>query len=85
MAKGNPVQIGFSPGEFFPALKSLDSYSLFAAVLLAFGGLEMSAVHAKEVKNPQKDYPKAIFLSTVIILVVLSLSALSIAIWVSCI
>ena len=42
--------------------------------------MEVSAVHAQEVKNPQKNYPRAIFLATLIILVLFILGSLSIAI-----
>ena len=52
---------------------------MLAAVLLSLAGLEMSGVHAKEVENPQKDYPKAIFSSSIIIFGLLSLASLSIA------
>ncbi|HPE85613.1 MAG TPA: amino acid permease, partial [Chlamydiales bacterium] len=53
--------------------------SLMAGVLLGFAGMEMSAVHARDVINPQKNYPKAIFLSAVIILVLSVLGTLAIA------
>jgi putative glutamate/gamma-aminobutyrate antiporter len=80
MGLGNPSHIEFSWSSLIPEFNSFDQLSLIAAVLLAFSGLEMSAVHAKEVQNPQKDYPKAILLSTIIIMAILSMGALSIAV-----
>lgn len=79
IALGNVSQVTFSLQSFFPNLTSIDSFSILAAIFLIFGGLEMSAVHAKEVENPQKNYPKSILLSAIIILLILSLGALSIA------
>jgi len=80
LAAGHVSQISFSAQNLVPSLTNIDQLSVLVAVLLAFGGLEMSAVHAKEVINPQKNYPKAILLSTLLILTLLSLGALSIAV-----
>lgn len=80
ISSGNSPEISFSFKNFFPKLTSINHYSILAGILLILAGIEMSAAHAKEVENPKKNYPKAIFLSTVIILAILSLGALSIAI-----
>ena len=52
---------------------------LFVGALLSLGGIEICAFHAKEANNPQRDYPRAILLSTVIILLISILGSLSIA------
>lgn len=77
---GNPSQIEFSWGGLLPDLSSLGELVLLAGVLLGLAGLEMSAVHAREVENPQRNYPKAIFLSTLLILLFAVLGALAIGI-----
>lgn len=79
IAHGNISQITYTWNSFLPDLTSLDSYSFLAGLFLIFGGLEMSAVHAQDVNNPRKSYPVAIAISTIIIVVVLSTAALSIA------
>ncbi|MGE3920420.1 MAG: APC family permease, partial [Gammaproteobacteria bacterium] len=56
------------------------SLAFLTAILFSLVGMEMSAVHAEEVKNPQKDYPRALFYSTIIILTSLTLASLAIAI-----
>ena len=58
---------------------SLQQIVLFVGVLLSLAGLEMSAIHAKDVKNPQKNYPKAILLSAIIILTLSILGVITIA------
>jgi amino acid transporter len=49
-------------------------------LFLAFGGLEVSAAHAREVENPQKTFPRSIFLAAIVSLLLYSLGALAIAI-----
>jgi amino acid transporter len=77
---GNSSQIHFNMGEFFPTLTNPNSLSFLTAVLFGLVGMEMSAVHADEVKNPGKVYPKAITFSGIIIFFSLVLSSLAIAI-----
>lgn len=76
---GLPANITYSISNFFPHLTSFNQFTVLPVILLILGGIEMSAVHAKDVEKPQKNYPKAIILSAAIILGILSLAALSIA------
>lgn len=75
----NPIQIHFTRSEFLPAFTNWNNFSFLLAVLFGLVGMEMSAVHADEVKNPGKSYPRAILYSTVIIFISLVLSSLAIA------
>lgn len=63
-----------------PQINSLPQLVFFSAILYSLLGLEMSSVHALEVKNPEKDYPKALFISAIIVLISLTLSSVAIAI-----
>lgn len=76
---GHPMEISFTWQSFVPDLTHLDQLVLLAGVVLSLSGMEMSAVHAREVKNPQRDYPKAILLSAILIAVLSSLGTLAIA------
>ncbi|MES2344871.1 MAG: amino acid permease [Chlamydiota bacterium] len=76
---GNPIQITFSLDTFIPNMTSPDQMVFFTGVLLSFAGMEMSAIHARDVQNPRKDYPKAIFLSVIFILGLSILGVLAIA------
>lgn len=76
---GNPSQIKVTWAEFLPNLSNLNNLSFLTAVLFGLVGMEMSAVHADEVKNPGKVFPKAILYSTIIIFISLVLSSLAIA------
>lgn len=76
---GNPSEITYSFSNFIPNLSARDTYTIIAGIFLIFGGLEMSAVHAKEVEHPKKTFPLAIGVSATIIVILLSMAALSIA------
>lgn len=69
---GKPLQMELSWNAFIPDISSPDQWVIFTGVLLSLAGMEMSAIHAKDVKNPQKDYPRAT-LATVILVVGLSI------------
>lgn len=80
LMKGNAAQISFTAASFFPDLDNLANLAFMITILFGLLGIEMSAVHAEEVKNPGKDYPKALLISSAIILLSLMLSSLAIAI-----
>ena len=75
--QGKPIAIAH-PISWLPDFSSLGNLSPFAIVLFGLIGMEMSAVHAEEVKNPQRDYPRALFYSTLIVISTLSLGSLAI-------
>jgi len=79
IAQGHPVQIEFTWKALIPDLTSINQLVLLSGVLLGLAGMEMSAVHAKEVRHPQRDYPRAILLSAALILLFSIFGALSIA------
>ena len=80
LVSGHPSQISIAPSKLIPDLSSLSNIVLASATLLAFAGMEMSAVHAREVKDPRAGYPKAVLLSAVIIVLVFILGALAVAV-----
>lgn len=75
--QGHPIAID-SSSSIWPDFSSFGNLALFSAVLFGLIGVEMSAVHAEEVKNPQRDYPRAILYSIIIIFSTLVLSSLAI-------
>ncbi|HSX37295.1 MAG TPA: amino acid permease [Chlamydiales bacterium] len=75
----HPSQIIFKWENLFPDFSSLNQFVLLSGVLLGLSGLEMSAVHARDVQNPRRDYPKGIFISAVAILIFSIFGALAIA------
>ncbi|MGB2705931.1 MAG: amino acid permease [Candidatus Omnitrophota bacterium] len=76
---GKPMAFMDGSHALLPDFGSFDNISFLAGIVLLFAGMEVSAVHAREVRNPKADYPKAIFLAAAIILTVFTLSSLAIA------
>jgi putative glutamate/gamma-aminobutyrate antiporter len=76
---GNPLEITMSWDSFIPSVSSVDDIVFFCGVMLSLCGMEMSAVHVQDVKNPKRDFPRAILLSGVILVVLSIFGVLSIA------
>ena len=66
-------------GSWMPDL-SLGNMVFFGGVVLGLAGMEMSAFYANETEHPKKVYPKAILLSTVLILLISIVGSLALAI-----
>ncbi|NGX46358.1 MAG: putative glutamate/gamma-aminobutyrate antiporter, partial [Chlamydiae bacterium] len=77
--QGKPLQISFTVDSLIPSMTSFGELGLFAGVIVSLLGMEMSAVHANNVKNPQSNYPKAIFFTTLSVILFSSLGVLAIA------
>lgn len=77
--QGHPIASDIH-NNWIPNFKDFGTMALFPGVLFGLIGLEMSAVHAEEVRDPQHDYPRAIIYSTLIIFLSLVLASLAIVI-----
>lgn len=74
-----PMQIAFSSKALLPNMSSIEELVMFTGIMLSLMGMEMSAVHARDVKHPNRDYPRAILLSGFIVLILSILGAIAIA------
>jgi len=74
-----PTQIPIHLGDVLPRHANFGSLVLAASIFLAYAGMEMSAVHVKDVKNPQRNYPLAILIASVITVAVFVFGTLAIA------
>ncbi|MFA5331867.1 MAG: amino acid permease [Methanoregula sp.] len=64
---GAPTALpAFSLGAMIPEI-NLATVPFFATIILMFAGMEMAGFHALETRDPQKDYPKAMAFSALII------------------
>lgn len=80
IAMGQPLQIAFTYGSLIPPMNDINNLVFLAGLFLAFGGLEVSAAHAREVRDPQKTFPRAIAIAAVVSLLIYAAGALAIAI-----
>lgn len=75
-----PLEISLQWKALLPeSMTSFSQLALLGGVVLSFLGIEMSSVHAAEVHNPQKNYPKAIFLTFIAAVLFSVLGVLSIS------
>ncbi|MCB1106620.1 MAG: amino acid permease [Chlamydiia bacterium] len=80
VAMGKPIEIPFQTDKLLPNFTDLSSFVFLAGLFLSFAGLEVSAGYAGEVKNPQKNFPRAIIFAAIITFCLVMLGALSIGI-----
>lgn len=78
--QGQPLQIAFSAEALIPPMNDIQNLVFLTGLFLAFGGLEVSAAHAREVKDPQRTFPRAVAIAAGVSLVLYVFGALSIAI-----
>lgn len=76
---GKPLEISMTWDSLIPNMGSVEQLVFFTGVLLSLCGMEMSAIHARDVRHPQKDYPRAILLSAILIIGMSVLGVLAIA------
>lgn len=79
LAAGNPSQITMTGGSVIPDFSSVENIVFLIGVSLSFVGLELSSIHAQEVKNPSRDYPKSILIAVLIVLLVYIVSTIAVA------
>ncbi len=77
---GHPVQIHFAVSDVMPHWHDKNLWVSLTAIMLSFSGIEIATVHANDVVDPQRNFPKSLAYSSIIILSTLLLGALSIAI-----
>jgi len=75
---GNAIEIKMTADEFFPDLTKFDNIVLAASIFLFYAGMEMSAVHVKDVRNPGRNYPLAIAFASVITVLIFIFGTLAI-------
>lgn len=79
LLKGNPIAVDFSWGNLIPHWKDTDSWISLTAIMTSFLGMELAAVHVRNVRDPQRNFPKAMYFSVILILTTMIFGSLSIA------
>lgn len=78
--RGEPVNISLSVEQLKTDLFSLSGWVLFPGLFFSLFGAEISAFHSRDVKDAKHTYPKAIFLSSAIYIIMIILSSTAIAV-----
>jgi putative glutamate/gamma-aminobutyrate antiporter len=79
LADGNPSNIPFSGDALIPDL-GLTNLAFLAGAILMFAGMEVAGFHADQSRNPGRDFPRAILLAAVVMVVFTILGSLALAV-----
>lgn len=66
MVTGGKLQVDFSWHAFIPNFTKLNTLVVFVSFILAYMGVEASASHINELKNPKRNYPLAMFILVIL-------------------
>jgi len=77
--QGHALAIDLSPKHLIPHWSDTQSWGSLTAIITSFLGMELAAVHVRNVKNPQKNFPRAMLASVILILITMILGSLAIA------
>jgi amino acid transporter len=77
---GHTSEIHFTPSNIFPTLANTNTWISLTAIMTAFAGIELAAVHIKDIRDPQKTFPRALHISVWIILLTMLFGSLAIAV-----
>jgi amino acid transporter len=81
LAQGNPSAAPMTADNIFPEWAGVASIVLIVSNFGAYSGMEMNAVHVGRLRNPGGEFPRVMFLATVLVLLILILPPLAIS-WV---
>lgn len=79
LLSGAPLAIEISAATFFPDFTQIGTLVVFVAFILSYMGVEASATHVNEMKNPGRDYPMAMLLLMAAAICLSSIGGLSVA------
>ncbi len=78
-ATGGASQISMTPATFVPDFGKVDTLVIFASFILAYMGVEASASHVNELKNPNRNYPLAMIVLAILTIALDALGGLAVA------
>ena len=64
---------------FFPHISGLGSLAFLAGIILLFAGVEVQAVYVKDMNNPGKNFPLAVLIASLIIVLLFLSGSLAVA------
>lgn len=80
LATGQTSRTSLEPAAIIPPFTGIASIVLIVSNVLAYAGMEVNAVHANDLKNPGKGYPKVVLIASILILGVFIFPTIAIAV-----
>ena len=79
LASGGHSNLDFD-SSFFPDLTNFDNVVLASSIFLFYAGMEMGGIHVKDMDNPSKSYPKAVFIGAAITVIIFVLGTFALGV-----
>ena len=76
LLQGNTLAAPMNISHLLPQWTGIASLVLIVNNFLSYAGMEVNAVHVNDLRNPGKEYPKAMFLASALVVVIFVLPAL---------
>jgi len=76
---GKPIHLPLNTG-FFPDFSKFQNMVLAAGVFLYYAGMEIQAVHIKNLPNPTRNYPLSVLIAAVMVVVIFILGTLAVGV-----
>ncbi|MBY0530112.1 MAG: APC family permease [Rhabdochlamydiaceae bacterium] len=76
---GKPLQITVNADTLIPTLSDTTNWISLIAIMASFLGIELAGVHVNDIRDPQRNFPKAILISSAFILFTMVFGSLAIA------
>lgn len=70
---------GHAHPRYFPFITGMGDIAFLAGIILLFAGVEVHAVHANEMANPKRQFPLAILIASVVIILLFTLGSFAVA------
>lgn len=74
------VVAGHTQARVLPLLGNLNDIAFLAAIILLFAGVEVQTVHARQLRRPERDLPKAILLASALVFAMFLFGGLAVAV-----
>lgn len=79
LASGGHSNMNFD-SNFIPDFTNFNNLVLAASIFLFYAGMEMGGIHVKDVENPSKNYPKAVFIGALITVIIFVLGTFALGV-----
>ena len=80
VAQGHQPAIPISPKGLIPKWNCMGTLALAAGVFFSYTGIDMNAAHIKQLRHPEKEFPKAMFISVILAFLIFVIGTVIIAI-----
>lgn len=79
LCQGHQPAIPMTPKGLIPKWNGMGTLALAAGVFFSYTGIDMNAAHIKQLKHPEKDFTKAIFISIILVFLIFVIGTVIIA------